>query len=134
MERDSKSRLTGLEVGATVLSGLVLLFLLAILVWDAVHPNAPPEFSVQTRTPQLVGDSYRAQVRVSNVGDDAARDVVVHIKLAGRDSTLAETNLTIDWLPGRSSREVVGYFPRPAGIRANEIRGIEAAVNGYTAP
>ena len=127
-------RLTGLEIAATAVSGLLVAALLGVLVWDAVHSNASPAFTVRATPATLVDNAYRAEVTVRNTGDDAAKSVMVHVELVGRDSTLAESDLTIDWLPGRSSHQVVAYFPRPAGVAPTDVRGVEAAVHGYTAP
>jgi Protein of unknown function (DUF2393). len=70
-------------------------------------------------------------VTVRNSGDDAAKRVMVHLELVASDSVLAQSDLTIDWLPGNTSKDVVGLFtrppaaPRPTGVRA-EVRGYEA--------
>ena len=129
---ESGKPLTALERAATIVSGLIVLFLLSVLVWDAVHPNAPPSFRVHPGKVEMRDNAYRAEVDVENTGDDAAKGVMVHVELVGRDTILAETDLTIDWLPGRSRHRVVGFFPRPEG--AAEVIGVKPAVHGYSAP
>jgi uncharacterized protein (TIGR02588 family) len=123
-----------LEKIATAISGIIVLTLLSILVWDAIHTNVPATFAVEVAAPTVVNDAYRAEVTVHNRGDDGAKDVVVHLELAGRDSTLAETDLTVDWLPARSRHRLVGIFPRPRGVAAGDIRGVRAEVHGYSSP
>jgi len=129
---ESGKPLTALERAATIVSALIVLFLLSVLVWDAVHPNAPPSFRVHPGKVEMRDNAYRAEVDVENTGDDAAKGVMVHVELVGRDTILAETDLTIDWLPGRSRHRVVGFFPRPEG--AAEVIGVKPAVHGYSAP
>jgi uncharacterized protein (TIGR02588 family) len=124
--------LTPLERGATIVSAMIVLFLFSVLVWDAVHPNAPPSFRVHPGKVEIRDNAYRAEVDVENTGDDAAKSVMVHLELLGRDTTLAETDLTIDWLPGRSRHRVVGFFPRPEG--GAEVIGVKPEVHGYSAP
>jgi uncharacterized protein (TIGR02588 family) len=131
-EGEAAKPLTPLERAATAAAGLIVLFLLSVLVWDAVHPNAPPAFVAHTGTIEMRNGAYRAEVEVENTGDDAARSVVVHVELLGRDTTLAETDLTIDWLPGRSKHVVVGFFPKPEG--GKEVIGVKPEVHGYSAP
>jgi uncharacterized protein (TIGR02588 family) len=130
-EGDETRGLIALEIAATIVSGCLVALILAVLVWDALHPNASPAFSVTTSPVTVVGDAYRVVATVRNTGDDAAKAVVVHVELVASDSTLAETDLIIDWLPGRSSHEVIGYLLRPKG---NEAARVTAAVRGYTAP
>jgi len=129
---ESGKPLTPLERATTFVSAMIVLFLLSVLVWDAVHPNAPPSFRVHPGKVEIRDNAYRAEVDVENTGDDAAKSVMVHLELVGRDTTLAETDLTIDWLPGRSRHRVVGFFPRPAG--ATEVIGVKPEVHGYSAP
>jgi uncharacterized protein (TIGR02588 family) len=129
---ESGKPLTPLERGATIASALIVLFLLSVLVWDAAHPNAPPSFRVHPGKVEMRDNAYRAEVDVENTGDDAAKGVIVHLELVGRDTTLAETDLTIDWLPGRSSHRVVGFFPRPE--RGEDVIGVKPEVHGYSAP
>jgi uncharacterized protein (TIGR02588 family) len=126
--------LTTLEKIATAVSALLVGFLLVVLIRDAIQPNTSPSFVTRARKVEIRNGAYRAEVSVENTGDDAAKSVVVHMELTGKDSALAETDVTIDWLPGRTTHDVVGFFPRPAGVPAEDIRGVKAEVHGYAAP
>ena len=132
MSEEAAKPLTPLERTATIISTLIVLAFLSVLVWDGVHPNASPSFVVHTRKVELRNNAYRAEVEVENTGDDAAKAVVVHIELLGRDTTLAETDLTIDWLPGKSKHVAVGFFPKPESGTA--VIGVKPEVHGYVAP
>jgi uncharacterized protein (TIGR02588 family) len=117
-----------LERVATVMSTLLVLGLLSVLIWDAAHPNTQPRFVTHPASMTVASGVFRTPVSVRNLGDDPAKAVVVHVELVAADSVLSETDIVIDWLPGNSSREVVGWFtrratgPSPTGVRA-EVRG-----------
>lgn len=121
-----------LEIVATALSALLVAGILSVLIWDAFHPNAPPAFDTQPGRVAITNGSYRIPVSVRNSGDDAAKAVVVHLQLVASDSVLAESDLTIDWLPGNTSKELVGLFARPAS--APMPTGVRAEVRGYVTP
>lgn len=121
-----------LEIVATAISALLVAGILSVLTWDAVHPNAPPAFATHPGPVVSANGSYRVPVSVRNSGDDAAKAVVVHLELLASDSVLAESDLTIDWLPGNTSKELVGLFARPAS--APTPTGVRAEVRGYATP
>jgi uncharacterized protein (TIGR02588 family) len=121
-----------LELVATALSALLVAGILGVLIWDAFHPNAPPAFTTKPGRVAIANGSYRVPVNVRNSGDDAAKAVVVHLQLVASDSVLAESDLTIDWLPGNTSKELVGLFARPAS--APMPTGVRAEVRGYVTP
>ena len=121
-----------LEIVATGVSSLLLAAMLGVLIRDAAHPNTSPEFAVRPGPVAVTGASYRVSVTVHNSGDDAAKGVMVHLELVASDSTMAQSDLTIDWLPGNTSKEVVGLFTRPAS--APSPTGVRAEVRGYATP
>ena len=129
-DEEAAKPLTPLERGATILSALLVLFLLSVLIWDAVHPNTPPTFTTKTIKTEERESGYRAEVEVENTGDDAAKSVIVHVEILGADTTLAESDLTIDWLPGRSKHVVVGFWPKPK----ERVMGVKPEVRGYSNP
>lgn len=121
-----------LEIVATAISALLVAGLLSVLIWDAVHPNTPPAFATHPGRVTMSNGSYRVPVSVRNSGDDAAKAVIVHLELVASDSVLAESDLTIDWLPGNSSKDVVALFARPAS--SPTPTGVRAEVRGYETP
>ena len=127
---ESGKPLTSLERIATIVSILVVAFLLSVLVWDAVHPNKPPAFTSRTVKLEQRDAGYRTEIEVANTGDGAAKSVMVHVEMLGQDTTLSETDLTIDWLPGRSRHTVVGFWPRSMG----KILSVKSEVRGYSEP
>jgi uncharacterized protein (TIGR02588 family) len=123
-------RAAPLEIVATAISALIIAAVLSVLIWDAFDPNTPPAFTTQPGRLVIERGVYRFPVDVRNSGDDAAKAVVVHVELLASDSVLAESDLTIDWLPGNTSKQLVALLARPAssptptGVRA-EVRGFE---------
>jgi uncharacterized protein (TIGR02588 family) len=129
-DEEAAKPLTPLEKGATIISAVLVLSLLSILIWDAVHPNSSPTFTTRTIKTEERETGYRAEIEVENTGDDAAKSVIVHVEMLGADTTLAETDLTIDWLPGRSKHVVVGFWPKPK----ERVTGVKPEVRGYSNP
>jgi uncharacterized protein (TIGR02588 family) len=124
---------TLLEKIATGLSALLVCLLIAVLVRDAAHPDTPPRFAVEPGAITLVGRSNRIPVTVRNLGDKSAKSVVVHVALvsARSDSVVAESDVIIDWLPGRSSRDIVGMLTPSSGSERTNVR---VDVRGYAVP
>jgi uncharacterized protein (TIGR02588 family) len=120
-----------LEKIATVISVLLIASLLAVLLWDATHPNAPPAFEVTTGEFEPAGSVLRLPVHVSNTGDESAKSVVVHVELTQADTAVSESDVTIDWLPGRSKRDAIAVFSRED---AKSAAGVRAEVRGYAVP
>jgi uncharacterized protein (TIGR02588 family) len=132
--KDEKDRpITPLEKIATGLSALLVALLIAVLIWDAAHPDMPARLKIEVASPSIVGSQYEIPVKVHNRGDKSAKDVVVHLELvaAASDSVIAESDLTIDWLPRESSRDLVGSFARPATTSPPLVRG---DIRGYIVP
>ena len=123
---------TLLEKVATTLSALLVAALVVILVRDALRPDAPPGFSVDVGTVAAAGPRFHVPVTVHNLGDKSAKSVVVHLELviARNDSVAAESDVEIDWLPGQSSRDVMGVF----AARSGEQTSVRADVRGYAVP
>jgi uncharacterized protein (TIGR02588 family) len=121
-----------LEKITTFVSALLIVGLFGVLVWDVVHPNTEPALTAHPGAIAIVAGAYRAPVAVRNAGDESAKSVVVHLELVALDSVLAESDITIDWLPGNSSRDIVGLFSRPeTAVKPTAVR---AEVRGYATP
>jgi uncharacterized protein (TIGR02588 family) len=113
----------------SVLSALLVVAVIGYLVRDAMRPERPASFVVRTGAVRHVAESYEIPVRVRNVGDAAAKDVMVHVSIASGERTVGESEITIDWLPGRSDHEATAVFREdPAGLR------VSSEVTGYNTP
>ena len=118
-----------LEHVATAISALLVATMLGILIYDATRESTPPAFETKIGRVQTVGKKLRVPVEIRNTGDEAGHNIQLHIELLSADSVLAESELTIDWLAGRSKHDAVGFFEKPELPYT-----AKAEVRGYTEP
>jgi uncharacterized protein (TIGR02588 family) len=118
-----------LERAATIVSALLVAAMLGVLIYDSTRDAAPPAFETKIGTIDTIGGNLRVPVELRNTGDEAGHNVLLHIELRSADSVIAESDLTIDWLAGRSKHDAVGFFEKPAlPFKA------QAGVRGYSEP
>ena len=99
-----------LERLATWISALLVLAVIGVLVWDAAHPDRPAALEASSGTPKAVGQRWHVPIMVRNSGDVAVQDVAVTVALQRPDTTVKDVEIHIDWVPGRSQREVDAVF------------------------
>jgi uncharacterized protein (TIGR02588 family) len=95
---------------ATIISAVLVLGVIAVLVWDAVHPDRPASLDVSTGRPTAVGRHWHVPIVVRNSGDVAVQEVNVSVSLQHPDTTVRDIDIRIDWLPGRSERAIDAVF------------------------
>jgi uncharacterized protein (TIGR02588 family) len=118
-----------LERLATALSALLVLAVVSVLVWDAAHPDRPPALEASAGTPHPVGNRWHVPINVRNGGDVAVQDIAVSVTLEHPDTTVRDIDIHIDWLPGRSEREIDAVFA------VDPSRGrLSAAVQSFDEP
>ena len=118
-----------LERIASWTSGALMLALAAFLVWDARKTDLPAAVEATAEAPRASGTRYLLPVLVRNTGDEPAQDVQVKIEIRDGDKVVADADLTIDWLAGRSKRHVVAVLPvNPATAK------VSVEVTGFTEP
>lgn len=114
---------------ATILSALVVLAVVAVLVWDAVHADRPPALEASSGMPKLIGRYWHVPITVRNEGDVAVQEVGVRVALERPDTAATNIDIRIDWLPGRSEREIDAIFS------VDPARGkLTTQVQSYDAP
>lgn len=118
-----------LERAATILSALLVAGMLGVLIYDATRPSSPPAFETKLGRIDTIGGNLRIPVEVRNTGDEAGHNVQLHIEILSGDSVLAESDLQVDWLAGRSKHDAVGFFEKPTLPYT-----AKAEVRGYTEP
>ena len=112
----------------SAISAMMVLALLGVIAWDAVHPDLPPTPRARTATMRQMANHMQIGVEVLNAGDMAARDVLVRVALTTPDTTI-DDEITIDWLPGRSRREVTVIIPF-----IGQSPRVTAEVQGFVTP
>ena len=95
---------------ATVISAVLVVGVIAVLVWDAVHPDRPASLDVSTGRPTAVGRHWHVPIVGRNSGDVAVQEVNVSVSLQHPDTTVRDIDIRIDWLPGRSERAIDAVF------------------------
>lgn len=125
----SRTEPNWLERVVTAASGIALLIIVAVLIWDGVRPNRPAAVvAVSAGVGEVRGESWYVPVAVRNAGDEAVRDVQVTVELLLNGKT-EEGSFTVDWLPGRSTRQGVAVLPREAAGR-----DLKTTVKGFVIP
>jgi uncharacterized protein (TIGR02588 family) len=117
-----------LELIVTWISGALFLSVLGFLLWDARQPSRPVSFETAIESQSQRGSSTYVTVAVRNLGDEAARAVMVRV-VSEAGEAAPQAHFTLDWLPGRSTRRGVAVFP--PGFSSRPIR---AEVSGYARP
>jgi uncharacterized protein (TIGR02588 family) len=95
---------------ATLISSALVLAVVAVLAWDAAHPDRPAALDASAGTPRMVGRHWHVPIVVRNSGDVAVQEVNVSVGLEHPDTTVKDIDIRIDWLPGRSEREIDAVF------------------------
>lgn len=103
-----EDRKNPLETTVSLLSALLIISTVSLLTWQGIRTPDPASFEVVTG--EVRGDNglYYLPMEVSNAGDKSAQNVGVRVSLEG--AGVADADLTIDWLPGRSSRSATSVF------------------------
>ena len=126
-EKSTERKGNMLETIFTFLSAAVILSIIIYLGVKVNQSEAPPEFELTHETPTERGDSWHVEVRAKNIGDQAVREV----EIEGVIDTLPEKTeaaASIDWLPGKSSRDVVLVYDE------EPTTSIQLSVKGYLMP
>ncbi len=112
-----------LEIIFTVFSAAAILAVVIYLVLMIMRPMKPAEFELTQRKPEKRGDQWHVEINARNTGDEAVRAIEVEGTLDDRAA-----NVTIDWLPGKSTRGAILVFDE------EPTTTIELAVKGYLMP
>ena len=102
-----------LEWSVFAASGLLVAAVFVVLVLSGIKGGqTPPSIHIATGRPERVGDQYRLPVTVSNSGDMTAADVKIEVELTAEGSRAEVSELTIPFVPKRSSRHAWVVFGR----------------------
>ena len=103
---------TWLQIVVTWISGLLILSIVGYLVWEGTRPFAPAEFQATVEEARPVGDRYHVRLRVTNTGRQSVASLEVVLELREDDEVVESAAAVLDWLPERSSRDLVLIVPR----------------------
>ncbi|MEX0762445.1 MAG: hypothetical protein WD208_02265 [Dehalococcoidia bacterium] len=122
-----EDRKNPLETTVSVLSALLIISAVSLLTWQGIRSPAPASFEVDTGEVRGRNGLYYLPLEVSNSGDKSAQNVGLRVRLEG--AGVADTDLTIDWLPGRSRRSATSVFSVDPRLYEMSIE-----FTGYQAP
>lgn len=99
-----------------VVSAILIAVMVIVLVASAVRSGKePPVLEIETGAAVRVADAFRVPVHVRNRGDETAEEVRVEVSLMNGDQALEESELTVMFVPRKSSREGWVTFRRDPG-------------------
>jgi uncharacterized protein (TIGR02588 family) len=105
-----------------LLGAVITLTAIAIVVWEALQPTAPPALSARIVAVDVTAAGQVATVRVQNDGDDTAAAVDIEGVLGDQTATAS-----LDYVPGHGHAKAFLRFdadPRAAAV----------SVKGWSAP
>ena len=113
------------------LGGLLVGFAVVFLLVQAFTSanQKPPDLVLRAGTSQQVQLGYHVPVRIRNLGDEAAVDVVIEGELMRGGAAAEASEFTLDYAPAHSEREGGLFFSRDPGDFALELRA-----KGYQEP
>lgn len=115
----------------TVFSLLLIAGLVGYLLVESFKTNTPPAFELKPSPAEQRGDFVAVRISVKNGGEDTAKAVQVRGEIAVEGSEPVQAEATLDWLPGRSSRDVTLLFSEDA---ATSVGAAKFEVVGYEEP
>lgn len=111
-----------LQWGMALLGAVITLTAIAIVVWEALQPTAPPALSARIVAVDVTASGQVATVRVQNDGDDTAAAVDIEGVLGDQTATAS-----LDYVPGHGHAKA--YLRFDADPRAAAV-----SVKGWSAP
>jgi len=110
-----------LQAVMAALGALVTLAALAIVVWEAMQPAAPPALSARIVAVQSTAAGPVATVEVRNDGRDTAAGVAIEGVLGDQTATA-----TLDYVPGRGRAKAYLRFDSDPSRAAVSVKGWSA--------
>lgn len=118
-----------LETFVLVASGLLVAAAIAVLALQGARDERPPTLTTRVDSTVLRGRAHHVHVTVTNEGDRAAARALLRGSLRDGSAVVAESEATIDWVPGRSSAgATLLYDVDPSGHE------LDARIVGFAEP
>ena len=132
--RNRKSPPADIPALEWIAAGIGLLLTLAILgvmAWQAIAGGTEPPPAVEVRIAQVVAvrSGYAVEIELSNHSPATAAGVEVQGDLLADGRVVESSRMTIDYVPGFSTRRAGLYFRADPRAHALDVRAL-----GYSAP
>lgn len=126
---DGQQRRGALETVVLVVSVLLVVASVGVLVWQGVQGNRPPMLETRVDSAVARGGAHYLHITVRNEGDRSAAAAQLRARLLRDTIVVAESEVVLDWVPGRSSTSATLLFEEdPRGLE------VDARVVGFTEP
>jgi uncharacterized protein (TIGR02588 family) len=127
--REPEERRNPLEIAVLAISALLVAGAIGVLAWQGAREERPPELAVRVDSVVSRGDAHQVHITVRNDGFATAAMAHVRARLLRDASPVAESEVVVQWVPGRSSEQATLLFEEDP--RAHEL---DVRVVGFTEP
>ncbi len=109
---------------------LLVLAMLGVLTYEALGAGeSPPDIANRVVAVRPVTGGYLVQVEVRNRGDETTAGLTVEGTLKQGERDVETSEATLDYVPGRSTREAGLFFTEDPQLYQFELRAL-----GYQKP
>lgn len=113
------------EWAAAALGAAVIAFAICYMGWYGLtRSDGPPVLVVERQEIEQVGNLYLVQIAVRNEGHSSAAQVPIEGSLLEGDKVVETNEVTIDFVPENSVREIYLQFTRDPNRFALEVRAL----------
>ncbi|MEX2536655.1 MAG: hypothetical protein WD273_13750 [Trueperaceae bacterium] len=126
---EARAQESSIQILVTWLSGLLLLTIVVYLVWEGTRPPLPASFTFAIETVHEANDYFHLRLSVANEGGESVQDLGVTLELYDGEELLETVSSVLDWLPERSTRELVLILEQDPSLYRTMVR-----FGGYQIP
>lgn len=127
MEKRKEKR-NWLEWTVTIISTVIVVFVIGILIAQLAEKETPPEFHISLGKTVSRNDHFSIPVTVKNSGSLTAQNLNIEFSMGEGEQT-EKSMLEFDFLPGKSQvKGWISFSKNPDG------KTINRHILGYTAP
>ena len=110
-----------LQWAMAILGGVVTAAIIAVVIWEALQPTAPPALSARIVAVETTSSGHVAVIKVVNDGDDTASAVDIEGVL-GEEAATA----TVDYVPGHGHAKAYLRFDADPATASITVKGWSA--------
>lgn len=128
-KKDNKEEKNWLEWTITIISGILVVFTLAFLVYQMIYEEqTPPDIVVVLGIVSQKDGAFAVPIKATNKGTETAENVIIEITLKGHPND-EKSQMTFAYLPRKSSANGWVIFSRKP-----DLKDLQTRVIGYSIP